>query len=63
MYIFIKAKTEDEKEKVCVVQARSSEDAKKMAGIPMDSTQWVFLPDGLLSGLTDVKTGYVEKEV
>jgi len=63
MYIFIKEKTDDSKEKVCVVQARDAEEGKKMAGIPTSCNRWIFLPDGLLAGLTDIKSGYVEKEL
>ena len=63
MYLMIRVEGNDEPCSLCLVQAKTAEKAKEIVGIPEHSTQWTFVANELLTGLTDIKEGYIVKQL
>jgi len=62
MYIFIKRKTKDTKETLCLVQAAGIADAVKLAEVSPNNLDWVYIENYKMSEFADVENGVLEKE-
>jgi len=62
MYIIIRPECPAHNETLCLVQAESIEEAKRMSDVLPDHSSWIQIKDILLCGLSTVKRCVIEYE-
>lgn len=61
MYFLIRTEGNEKPCTLILAQAETAEKAKAMTGVPEHSSQWTHISNDLVSGLTDIKEGYIAK--
>lgn len=63
MYIVIRHEAEGIKDTMCFIQTDDQQTTKRMVCTPQDTTEWLHIPDDLLTTLINVKEGYIAFDI